>query len=145
MGTNQRNRWYPLIAFGAAFIASVGVRAEDVPTGLQIVPKWAMVATADGQRACYDKDGARKLIVIDGQLVVCRAKEEELLTTRDLNKALEERADAQAAIIRSLRDQLQIAQTDAQMKKTEAAISLGFFAGVIGFTAGVLTTIAILH
>lgn len=144
MGRHQQNRRYLTAVLPFLLMWRTG-RAEDMPPGLQIIPKWAMSATTEGQRACYDKDGAKKLILLDGQLVVCRAQGEELIVSRDLNKALEDKTDAQAAVIRSLRSQVEVLKIESETKKTESLMSLGLMSGLIGFTVGVLTTVALMR
>ena len=142
MGRHQqdrRNLKSLIVAAWVCLLGSIPAGAQEKPsTGLQFIPKWAMSATAEGQKACYDKDGAKKLIALDGELVICQAVKAEHTALKGVNAALEKKIESHVRLESALQGQIDILRQQVAAKPPGFGTDTLVMFGVGGLVAGVV-------
>lgn len=142
MGRHQQDRRNLKSLLAAAWVCLLGsipAGAQEKPSaGLQFIPKWAMSATAEGPKACYDKDGAKRLITLDGELVICQAMKAEHTALKNVKTALEQKIESHIQLETALRGQIGVLQQQVAAKPPGFGTDTLLMFGVGGLVAGVV-------
>ena len=107
--------------------------------GLEVLPKWHMT----GSEACYDFEGAKKLVLLDTKLQLCLKTDEKVAKLEDLVKAQAEELTASRATARAQDQRAALLQSQVE-DLNQRVIPLPWLLGggavllVTGFVLGVL-------